>query len=371
MDRPTLRSGTPSERDLFMEAKVKVLVVDDSAVVRQTLERELSRQPGIQVVGTAPDPFVARDMILALKPDVLTLDIEMPRMDGLSFLRRLMKHHPMPIIVVSSLAGTGSEMALACMEAGAIDAVPKPDASYSIGDVAERLGDLIRGARLVRLRASAPAATPTQVVRLAASGSLAETTHKVIAIGSSTGGTEALRVVLERLPKQCPGILMAQHMPAGFTKSFADRLNTLCEIEVKEAADGDWVVPGRALLAPGNFHLKLHRDGARYIVRVIDGPKVNRHKPSVDVLFDSVAKCAGKNAFGAILTGMGNDGAAGLLAMRQAGAVTVGQDEASCVVYGMPKEAAKLGGVQVVSPLDEISTHMMAYTKGVLKANAA
>lgn len=355
-----------------MDKNVSVLIVDDSAVVRQSLERELSRQPGITVVGTAPDPFVARDMILALKPDVLTLDIEMPRMDGLSFLRRLMKYHPLPVIVVSSLAGRGSEMAMACLEAGAIDAVPKPNESYSIGDVADRLGDLIRGAKHVRLRSSTPdapaAATPQ---RLLSSGPLAETTHKVIAIGSSTGGTDALRVVLEALPKQCPGIVIAQHMPAGFTKSFADRLNTLCEIEVKEAVDGDWVVPGRALLAPGNFHLKLHRDGARYVVRVIDGPKVNRHKPSVDVLFDSVAKCAGKNAFGAILTGMGSDGAAGLLAMRNAGAVTVGQDERTCVVYGMPKEAAKLGGVQIVSPLDEIAGHMMNYTRGVLKANVA
>ena len=243
--------------------------------------------------------------------------------------------------------------------------------------MAAYLGDLIRGATRVKLRS--PQATPRAgspkpaitTPRLAGSVALAETTHKVIALGASTGGTEALRVVLHALPKQCPGIVMTQHMPEGFTKSFAERLNSLCEIEVKEAVNGDWVVPGRALLAPGNFHLKLDRDGARYIVRVIEGPKVSRHKPSVDVLFESVARVAGKNAFGAIMTGMGNDGAAGLLAMRKAGAVTVGQDESSCVVYGMPKEAAKCGAVQIVSPLTEIPNHIMAYANGALKAKAA
>ncbi len=357
-----------------MDPVVSVLVVDDSSIVRQVLARELSRQPGIKVVGTAPDPFIARDMIVALKPDVITLDIEMPRMDGLTFLRKLMKYHPMPVIVVSSLAAKGCEMAIACLEAGAIDAVPKPNESYSIGDLAGHLGDLIRGATRVRLAAQRPASFAKPSVRgpaLTGSVALAETTLKVIALGASTGGTEALKVVLQAMPKQCPGIVMTQHMPEGFTAAFAGRLNGLCDIEVKEAVNGDWVVPGRALLAPGNFHLKLDRDGARYIVRVVDGPRVSRHKPSVDVLFESVARVAGKNALGVIMTGMGNDGAAGLLSMRKAGAVTVGQDEASCIVYGMPKEAAKCGGVQVVSALTDIPNHIMAYAQGLLLARAA
>lgn len=357
-----------------MEAQVSVLVVDDSSIVRKVLERELSRQPGIRVVGTAPDPFVARDMILQLKPDVLTLDIEMPRMDGLTFLRKIMRYHPMPVIVVSSLAAKGREMAIACLEAGAIDVVPKPSESYSVGDVAVHLADLIRGARSVRLKVPgtpAPAARAVLSSGIAGSVALAETTHKVVALGASTGGTEALRVVLQALPKQCPGIVMTQHMPEGFTAAFAQRLNGLCEIEVKEAADGDWVVPGRALLAPGNHHLKLDRDGARYIARVVEGPRVSRHKPSVDVLFESVARVAGKNAFGAIMTGMGGDGAAGMLSMRKAGAVTVAQNEASCIVYGMPKEAVKLGGVQLVVPLNDIAGHILQYSQGLLKAKAA
>jgi len=352
---------------------IKVLVVDDSSIVRRVLTRELARLPGIEVVGAAPDPYVARDMILKLTPDVVTLDIEMPRMDGLTFLRKLMKYHPIPVIVVSSLAAKGCEMAIACLEAGAIAAVPKPDESYSIGDVASQLGDLIRAAPNVRLgaRRPVPTATPAPARALPGSIALAQTTLKVVALGASTGGTEALRTVLQGLNKQCPGVVMTQHMPEGFTRSFAERLDTLCEIEVKEAADGDWVVPGRALLAPGNRHLKLDRDGARYIVRVVDGPKVSRHKPSVDVMFESVARVAAKNSFGAIMTGMGNDGAAGLLSMHRAGAVTVAQDEASCVVYGMPKEAVRMGGVQVVAPLDHIAGHILAYTQGTLTAKAA
>jgi len=350
-----------------MNQPVSVLIVDDSSVVRQVLSRELSKQPGIRVVGTAPDPFVARDMIVQLKPDVVTLDIEMPRMDGLTFLRKLMKYYPMPVIVVSSLAAKGRSMAVACLEAGAIEVVPKPNESYSIGDVAGQLAEMIRGATRVQLKARV-STTPTKV---AATTSLAETTHKVVALGASTGGTEALRVVLESLPKQCPGIVMTQHMPEGFTASFAERLDGLCEIEVKEATDGDWVVPGRALLAPGNRHLKLDRDGARYVVRIVDGPRVNRHKPSVDVLFESVARIAGKNAMGTILTGMGNDGAQGMLSMRTAGSVTLAQDEASCIVYGMPKEAVKLGAAQMSVPLTEVSRHILAFAAGTLKVKAA
>ncbi|HYD00028.1 MAG TPA: chemotaxis response regulator protein-glutamate methylesterase [Phycisphaerales bacterium] len=352
-----------------MDPQVSVLIVDDSSIVRQVLARELSRQPGIRVVGTAPDPFVARDMILQHKPDVVTLDIEMPRMDGLTFLRKLMKYYPIPVIVVSSLAAKGREMAIACLEAGAIDVVAKPNESYSIGDVAARLAETIRGATRVKLkRIEQPVAAGPQAERSVA---LAETTHKIVALGASTGGTEALRAVLQALPKQSPGIVMTQHMPEGFTAAFAQRLNSLCQVEVKEAKDRDWVVPGRALLAPGAHHLKLDRDGARYIVRVVDGPRVNRHKPSVDVLFESVARVAGKNAFGAIMTGMGNDGAAGLLSMRKAGAVTVAQDEASCVVYGMPKEAVKLGGAQLVAPLSGIAGHLLAFAQGSLAAKAA
>lgn len=350
-----------------MTQPVNVLIVDDSSIVRQVLSRELSKQPGIKVVGTAPDPFVARDMIVQLKPDVITLDIEMPRMDGLTFLRKLMKYHPMPVIIVSSLAAKGRAMAVACLEAGAIEVVPKPNESYSIGDVAGQLGEMIRGATRVQLKARVTT-TPTKI---AAPTSLAETTHKVVALGASTGGTEALRVVLESLPKQCPGIVMTQHMPEGFTASFAERLDGLCEIEVKEAVDGDWVVPGRALLAPGNRHLKLDRDGARYIVRVIDGPRVSRHKPSVDVLFESVSRAAGKNAMGVIMTGMGNDGARGMLSMRNAGAVTLAQDEASCIVYGMPKEAVKLGAAQMSAPLTDVSRHILEFAAGRLTAKAA
>lgn len=357
-----------------MDPLVSVLIVDDSSIVRQVLTRELSRQQGIRVVGAAPDPFVARDMIVALKPDVVTLDIEMPRMDGLTFLRKLMKYHPMPVIVVSSLAVKGCEMAIACLEAGAIDAVPKPNESYSIGNVASQLGDIIRGSKRARISTNKSTLLTPPVIRspsLAGTVALAQTTHKVIALGASTGGTEALKLVLQALPKQSPGIVMAQHMPEGFTAAFAQRLNGICEIEVKEAVDGDWVVPGRALLAPGNFHLKLDRDGARYTVRVVDGPRVSRHKPSVDVLFESVARVAGKNALGAIMTGMGNDGAAGLLSMRNAGAVTLAQDEESCIVFGMPKEAIKANAAQVVSPLSEIPAHIMSFAQGSLKAKAA
>jgi two-component system chemotaxis response regulator CheB len=346
---------------------IGVLIVDDSSIVRQVLTRELGRQRGIRVVGAAPDPFVARDKILALRPDVVTLDIEMPRMDGLTFLRRLMKHHPLPVIVVSSLTARGTATAMACLEAGAIDVVCKPNESYSVGDLAERLGDIIRGAADVRL---APAPPPAHAPAPAACGALLKTTQSVVALGASTGGTEALRSVLASLPADAPGVVMTQHMPEGFTKSFAERLDSLCAMEVREARDGDWVAPGVALLAPGNRHLRLARDGARYIARVCDGPRVCRHRPSVDVLFDSVARCAGANAIGVIMTGMGNDGAAGLLAMRKAGAVTVAQDEATCVVFGMPREAIGAGGAQLVEPLSGIGARIIDFARGKLHAAA-
>lgn len=355
-----------------MNNNIKVLIVDDSSIVRRMLSDELSKQKGITVVGTAPDPFVARDKILSLHPDVITLDIEMPRMDGLSFLRRLMKHHPVPVIIVSSLTPKGCETALACMEAGAVDVLCKPGASYSVGDLANELGEIIRGAAGVKLRpATAPAAGAVTKPVAAPARAMIQTTHKVIAIGSSTGGTEALREVLTGLPRECPGIIMTQHMPEGFTSSFAQRLNDLCEIDVREAKDGDWVSPGLALLAPGNKHMRLARDGARYLVRVCDGPRVCRHRPSVEVLFESTAQYAGANAMGIILTGMGDDGATALGSMRKAGAVTVAQDEASCVVFGMPREAIARGSAMLVSPLKDISRHILDYASGTLKFAAA
>lgn len=357
-----------------MAADVRVLIVDDSSVVRRTLSDELHKQPGIVVVGTAPDPFVARDKILALHPDVITLDIEMPRMDGLTFLRRLMKHYPIPVIIVSSLTPKGCQTAIACMEAGAVDVLCKPGASYSIGDLGKELGSLIRAVSGARLRpVAAGAAAAVAGTPLRSSGPLAamiQTTHKVIAIGSSTGGTEALRSILTTLPKTAPGIIMTQHMPEGFTTSFAQRLDSLCEIEVREAHDGDWVSPGLALLAPGNKHMRLARDGARYLVRVCEGPRVCRHRPSVEVLFESAAKYAGANAMGVILTGMGNDGATGLLSMRKAGAVTLAQDEASCVVFGMPREAIACGGASIVAPLNEIPQHILSFSSASLRARA-
>lgn len=336
--------------------KIRVLVVDDSAVVRKVFSEELSRQPDIEVVDTAPDPYVARDKIVQLKPDVITLDIEMPRMDGLTFLRKLMKHFPLPVIIVSSLTKKGGVLALEAMEAGAVDVICKPGEAYSVGDMSEQLADKIRGAASVRMddlrrRALQPEKKETSLVL---KKSLSESTHKVIAIGSSTGGTEALKQVLINLPSTTPGIMIVQHMPPNFTTSFAQRLDTLCRISVKEAEDGDAVLPGRALLAPGNYHMVMRRSGARYYVNVKTGPLVCHQRPAVDVLFNSVAAYGGANAIGVILTGMGRDGAQGMLKMHEAGARTIAQDEASCVVFGMPKEAIALGGVDRVLPLEQI-----------------
>jgi len=327
--------------------------VDDSATVRDVFRRELSRDPGIEVVGAVPDPFVARDQILLLKPDVVTLDIEMPRMDGLTFLRKLMLHYPIPVIIVSSLTPKGGELAMEAMDIGAVDVLCKSGAAYAVGDMAAQLRDMVKAAAGVRVErrrevAGGKASSPRRL-------SLQKTTHLVVAIGASTGGTKALQTVLTALPANSPGIVVVQHMPEHFTRSFADRLNSLCAMEVKEAEDGDTVAPGRVLIAPGNLHMLLHRSGAVYKVSVRSGPLVSRHRPSVDVLFKSVARYAGANAIGAILTGMGSDGAAGLKEMREAGAETIAQDEASCVVFGMPKEAINAGGASHVSPLNDIA----------------
>lgn len=333
---------------------VRTLIVDDSAVVRKILSTELSKYPAIKIIGTAPDPYVARDMIESLRPDVLTLDIEMPRMDGLTFLRRLMEYYPLPVVVVSSLTPAGSDMAIEALEIGAVDVMCKPGSSFTVGDMVSDLATKIISASMVDPTRLAKTSRLKRQSRERAPLSLTRTTRKLVAIGASTGGTEAIKEILLRYPVNCPGTLIAQHMPATFTRSFAKRLDDSCLASVKEAEDGDEVQPGRVLLAPGNRHMVLRRDGARYCVRVKDGPYINYQKPSVDVLFRSVARYAGKNAVGVILTGMGSDGAQGLKYMRDAGAGTIAQDEKSCVVFGMPKVAVNMGAAMFVLPLQDI-----------------
>lgn len=335
-------------------SKIRVLIVDDSAVVRKVFKEELAKESDIEVVGAAPDPYVARDMIVALKPDVITLDIEMPRMDGITFLRKLMKHFPLPVIIVSSLSQSGSAIALEAMDIGAVEVLAKPGEAYSVGEMGEQLAEKIRAAARVDVTRRRVVSTNLGPVRIS-SRALTSSTNKIIAIGASTGGTEALKEVLTRLPATIPGIMIVQHMPANFTKSFAERLDSLCPFRVKEAEDGDSVIPGLALLAPGNFHMVMRRSGARYYVNVKKGPMVCHQRPAVDVLFNSVAAFGGKNAIGVILTGMGKDGAQGMLKMKEAGAKTIAQDEKSCVVFGMPKEAIASGGVDLIKPLDQIS----------------
>ena len=331
---------------------IKVLVVDDSAVVRKVISDELSRFDDIEIVGTAVDPYVAREKIIALKPDVITLDLEMPRMDGLSFLAKLMKHYPMPVVILSSLTPRNSELALKALDLGAVEVMCKPGSSFSTKNISIELAHAIRSAAQARIKSALPAERKQAPV--STSNLLVQTTHKVIAIGASTGGTKALESVLSGIPVSVPGILVVQHMPEKFTTSFAARLNTVCPMRVKEAQDGDHVVPGTALIAPGNLHMVLTRKGGTYIVQVKDGPRVHYQRPSVDVLFHSVAKSAGRNAVGVILTGMGADGAKGLLAMKQKGAQTMAQDEASCVVFGMPKEAIKLDAAENIVSLEQI-----------------
>ncbi|MDB5051683.1 MAG: response regulator receiver modulated CheB methylesterase [Fibrobacteres bacterium] len=334
--------------------RIKVLVVDDSAMVRDVLSKELSRDPEIEVVGAVPDPYVARDQIVLLKPDVVTLDIEMPRMDGITFLRKLMRYYPLPVIIISSLTPKGGALALEAMDIGAVDVMCKPGAAYAVGDMGVQLREKVKAAFMVRVeKREAPDAGPRQ--RL----SLLKTTNMVVAIGASTGGTRALESLLTALPANAPGIIIVQHMPEHFTRSFSERLNSLCAMEVKEAEDGDTVAPGRVLIAPGNFHMLLNRSGAVYRVSVKSGPLVSRHRPSVDVLFKSVARFAGGNAVGVILTGMGGDGAGGMKEMKDCGATNIAQDEASCVVYGMPKEAVAAGGVDHILPLEAIPAKIL------------
>ena len=330
---------------------IRVLVVDDSAVIRQVLTAELSRHPGIIVIGSAPDPFAARDILVRESPDVMTLDIEMPRMDGVTFLRKIMAVRPIPTVVVSSLAPAGSEQAIAALAAGAVEVLCKPDSSYELHRMAVDLCAAVE--RAARSRVEVRTGVP--VARLSPTRS----TSQVVAIGASTGGVAALETVLTAMPQNAPGMVIVQHMPEKFTANFAERLNQLCQITVKEAADGDSVIRGQALIAPGNRHTLLKRSGARYFVEVRDGPLVCRHRPSVDVLFRSTARYAGRNAIGIIMTGMGDDGARGLLEMKEAGAITLAQDEASCVVFGMPAEAIKLGGVDRIISLQKIAPEMV------------
>ncbi|HEY9280468.1 MAG TPA: chemotaxis response regulator protein-glutamate methylesterase [Eoetvoesiella sp.] len=339
--------------------KIRVLCVDDSALVRGLMKEIINTHPDMEVVAVAPDPLVARELIKQHNPDVLTLDVEMPRMDGLDFLERLMRLRPMPVVMVSSLTERNSDVTLRALELGAVDFVTKPKLGLRDGliEYSDLIADKIRAAALSRPRQLAKADAPPrrQLTHVFS------TTEKVIAIGASTGGTEAIRQVLEPLPANSPAILITQHMPAGFTRSFVQRLDNLCAVQVHEAEDGQRVLPGHVYLAPGGIaHMKLARSGANYIVRLDASEPVNRHRPSVDVLFHSVAQVAGKNAVGAILTGMGKDGAQGLLAMKQAGAATFAQDEASCVVFGMPREALHIGAADEAVPLLNISERLLA-----------
>ena len=347
-------------------AKIKVLVVDDSAVVRQVLMAQLQADPDIEMIGAAADPLLAMTRMQVQWPDVIVLDIEMPRMDGITFLKKIMAERPTPVVICSTLTEKGTETAMAALSAGAVSIITKPKIGLKqfLNDVSDDLISAVKAAARANVRRLqvAPKLTADAVLPAAdaRSSALLRTTDRVVALGTSTGGTQALEVVLRALPRMSPGIVIVQHMPEHFTAAFAERLNGLCQIEVREARHNDRVMAGRALIAPGGKHMLLRRNGAQYHVEVVDGPLVNRHRPSVDVLFRSVAKCAGANALGVIMTGMGDDGAAGLLEMRKAGAQTVGQDEASCVVYGMPKEAVKRGAVAKVVPLDAIAREIQA-----------
>jgi two-component system chemotaxis response regulator CheB len=350
--------------------KIRVLIVDDSAVVRQTLREVLESDPEIEVIATAGDPFVAAERIAEQVPDVITLDIEMPRMDGLTFLKKLMSQHPIPVVICSSLAEEGAQSTFRALEYGAVEIITKPrmGTKQFLEDSEIEICTAVKAASQARLRVLRPSQTVepkhnADCILSQATHAMAETTEKVVAIGASTGGTEALKTVLEALPADTPGIVIVQHMPELFTRAFAQRLDGLCSITVKEAETNDTIIRGRALIAPGNHHMLLKRSGARYYVEIKDGPLVCRHRPSVDVLFRSAARYAGRNAVGVILTGMGDDGARGMLEMKQAGAMTIAQDEATCIVFGMPKEAIKLGGVDKVLPLNSIAGAMLTHSR--------
>ena len=350
---------------------ISVMVVDDSAVVRNVLSDIFKSAPGIELIAAVPDPIYAMKRMEMRWPDVIVLDIEMPRMDGLTFLKKIMSEHPTPVVICSTLTEKGAETTMSAMAAGAVDIVTKPKIGLkdylseqrrvfidTVKSAAQAKVGRMKSPSAATLRAVAPGVAPKltadAVMTPPNASAMSKTTESIIAIGTSTGGTQALESVLTRLPRVCPGIVVVQHMPEKFTRAFADRLNTVCEVSVKEAENNDRVVPGQVLIAPGGMHMVLKRSGAQYCVEVIDGPLVSRHKPSVDVLFRSVAKCAGKNALGIIMTGMGDDGANGMLEMHEAGAETVAQDEATCVVFGMPKEAIKRGGVDKIVPLDDV-----------------
>ena len=344
--------------------KIKVLIVDDSAVVRQTLSEIISSDPQLVVMATAADPFIAAEKIAEEVPDVITLDVEMPRMDGITFLHKIMSQHPIPVVMVSSLADTGSETALKALEYGAVDIIQKPrmGTKQFLEESRMLICDAIKAASTARIRSVsakplsvAPKLTADAVLAKPSTKAMLRTTEKIVSVGASTGGTEALRVLLETMPLDAPGIVIVQHMPEHFTAAFARRLDGLCQISVKEAENNDSVIRGRALIAPGNRHMLLKRSGARYYVEIKDGPLVSRHRPSVDVLFRSTAQYAGKNSVGVIMTGMGDDGARGLREMKDTGAYTIAQDEASSVVFGMPKKAIEFGAVDKVASLEDIS----------------
>jgi len=346
--------------------KIKVLIVDDSALIRSVMREIIGSQPDMEVVGVAPDPLVARELIKQTNPDVLTLDVEMPKMDGLDFLEKLMRLRPMPVVMVSSLTERGSEITLRALELGAVDFVTKPKMSIQSGmlEYAELIADKIRAASHARVK---PRQIPNGTSEKGEGNVLPlirnplTSSEKLIIVGASTGGTEAIKDFLMQMPSDCPGILITQHMPEGFTRSFAKRLDSICKISVKEAEEGERILPGHAFIAPGHSHLKLARSGANYVTQLDQGPPVNRHRPSVDVLFNSAAVYAGKNAVGVIMTGMGKDGALGMLEMKKAGAYNFAQDEASCVVFGMPREAIAVGATQEVGSIGDLPGMVLGY----------
>jgi two-component system, chemotaxis family, protein-glutamate methylesterase/glutaminase len=349
--------------------KIRVLVVDDSAVVRQVLTKVLQSDPDIEVMASAADPYIAAQKIREEVPDVITLDVEMPRMDGITFLQKIMSQHPIPVVICSSLAEQGADTTLKALEYGAVDIITKPKLGTKqfLEEAQVHICDAVKAAAAARVRPIAenrglvqPKLSADVILAKSKSKAMMQTTEKVVVVGASTGGTEALRVFLEMLPMDSPGVVVVQHMPEHFTAAFARRLDSLCAVTVKEAENDDTVVRGRVLIAPGNFHTLLKRSGARYYVEVREGQLVSRHRPSVDVLFRSTAQFAGRNALGVIMTGMGDDGAKGMLEMKEAGALTFGQDEATCVVYGMPKEAVKLGAVGRTLPLDQLAPAVLA-----------